>query len=1244
MSANKSSQSDFEQLVTHYLQNCSKIRNTLQTRHVTPEMEIRFGTNPKVAKPISIIDYNNVVNNLLSSGWTSTTHNMEGVQMLRIIPERTVTDDEKKGGGGTAKTIMSSIRAEIEGAHNIRDYCQHNDLGKLSRKIKFTKKKRVVNEVTNKLFEMIDFSDFNCRASYVEEEEYNMVSTYMPIKQTIHDWTSTKKIFRNINRVRLEHPDYAVFVDISIVKTNKKSSGKFGKPLPADTIQESEVFLTVPIYEIELELNNSKFKKEPSSIDVQNVIKQIKQCIRFILSGLQETPYPIPYSEHETVLDNYMCRLFGESWMTTKKPAPYFIGPQSVALQLENLTKLDEKVSTNISILKNYTVTEKADGLRALLYISKTGRVYMISSNLKVMFTGSHTKEKNCWDSILDGEFIMHGKQKQKTTMLFTFAAFDIYYFGGMGDKFAHVRHLPFSTNDESALEDKFRLRLLQKFHLMCKLEPVNENQTCQFKIRCKHFEQYIEDKQSITEACSSVWSKTYDYEIDGLIFTPMNDGVGGSKPNEAFELNGRKFNWIHSFKWKPPHYNTIDFLVNVQKDKDGQDLIRYIAHSGDNIMKTMIPYKTLILNVGFDKKKHKHMNVFHDVLYDNDDYFTKLDGGDENTSGYEAMPFVPTTPYDPEAYLCYIELEPDDSEKLRMKTLEGGQVFHEDMIVEFQYAKDDDKKDGPWKWVPLRVRQDKTQSLREGQKSMNNYTTADSNWRSIHFPVTEKMITGKETIPYVEVNDAIYYNLTEKTNSTTIGLRDFHNIYVKRKLINGVSSFLHDKMHIADVMLIDFSVGKGGDLAKWAHSKIRFVLGIDIHGDNITNSEDGACVRYLRWRHKNKNHPLRALFMEGNSSLNIRTQGTAFHTLKDKEIVQSVFGNGKNNNNKNYVFKHGIAADGFHISSCQFSLHYFFENTKTLHSFLQNISECTRLHGYFIGTCFDGKKIFEFLYKRKNGVLILRDESIRIDKNGRKMFEITKKYDSKIEEFKPDETSVGLSITVYQESIDKVFTEYLVHFEYFIKLMEDYGFVLILKDEAKSMGLNEGSGLFNQMFASMKQDIHLDPDLSREYRTAPNMTFDEKTVSFLNRYFVFKKMRNLSQPNLALMRETILESEQSALDMMNNEVTDNKVTDNVNEVKDNEVKDKNVVNEVKDTVNDKDNEKGPKKQRRKLKNTNILLSEENYSPIKLVLETPELQAFYDTMSDTMKLNLAKLPIRDQRLMVKTTFNRKNKT
>ena len=1221
MTDKNASTSDFEEVVKHYLVNCSSVRNTLETRNITPELEIRFGTNPKQAKPITSVDYQNIVNYLSWNGWK--TDNLNGVQMLRIIPntiirqqselseeDLPVIEGGKKGNDNDrVKMRSSNFRAELTGVDIIQMYCQHNDLEKMKQNkahldhLKFTKKTMVVNNPTHGTrFQKLNFQDFNFNVSYMEEEEYKMITNYMPIKKILLDWNTSLKTFRSINRVRFSHPDFPVFVDISIVKTNRKHINRFTNqkyPIPTETIQEANVFHTPPVYEVELELNNDLAENYNTKKLFPTYMLKIRHCIRLILSALQGTPYPISYAEQETVLNAYMCRLYTDAWLEKKTPRPFFLGPNSVPLQLENVVTDSQCLSSVANIKKNYTITEKADGERCLLYVSKDGRVYMISNSMRVMFTGSITKNKKCCNSLLDGEFIMFGKESKR---LFLYAAFDIYFFGGM-EKEANVRKLPFTTMDDSALEDKYRLSLLKKFHQMLELQPVTQNATCIFNIRVKHFESCADDKQSIFEAGARIWEKRlhFDYEIDGLIYTPMTYGVGGNRAGEVNEVEGKKFTWKHSFKWKPPHYNTIDFLVSTKKDNDGKDLIRNIVHDQDTVFNQVIQYKTLILMCGFDKKKNNFMNPFDDVLYDN---IPKNTSGKEDESQYEAKPFVPTVPYHPDSYLCHIPLIKGDFDSLRMKTIEGD-YFEDNMIVEFQYAKNDDSKKGPWKWVPLRVRQDKTQQLREGKKSMNSYETANGNWKSIHFPVTEEIITGAVHVPVGEVTDTIYYSLIERNSPHTKALRDFHNLYVKSKLIEGISNYLRNRLHIASPLLIDYAVGKAGDLSKWSRSKIAFVLGIDNHGDNITNSEDGACVRYLKGRKIDKDSNLRALFLEGSSALNIRTESNAFNSPLEKELVQSVFGHGPNTSHKKYSFKHGIAQEGFHISSCQFALHYFFESKKTLHTFLQNLAECTRLNGYFIGTCFDGQKVFQMLNKRENGTLLKENDSIRIDKDGKKVFEIMKKYSSSVQDFPADETSVGLPIYVYQESIDKMFIEYLVHFDYFKRLLEDYGFVLLEQSELRAIGFSESTGLFNRLFGMMNKEISTNPDIF--VRNAPNMSIDEKYISFLNRYFIFKKVRELSQTSLKNMQI----------------ILDVKVEEKEKEVE---------IQQEDDVPGNAINKKI-----RKVKNDRIVLDEDTYSPIidELVFDDIEVQSFYNGLNNKTKKKIAMIPLKEQPRIVR---------
>ena len=52
---------------------------------------------------------------------------------------------------------------------------------------------------------------------------------------------------------------------------------------------------------------------------------------------------------------------------------------------------------------------------------------------------------------------------------------------------------------------------------------------------------------------------------------------------------------------------------------------------------------------------------------------------------------------------------------------------------------------------------------------------------------------------------------------------------------------------------MIDYGVGKGGDLHKWIKSQLSFVLGIDKSKDCINNRLNGACVRYLKEKRNKK-------------------------------------------------------------------------------------------------------------------------------------------------------------------------------------------------------------------------------------------------------------------------------------------------------------------------------------------------------------------------------------------------------
>ena len=147
----------------------------------------------------------------------------------------------------------------------------------------------------------------------------------------------------------------------------------------------------------------------------------------------------------------------------------------------------------------------------------------------------------------------------------------------------------------------------------------------------------------------------------------------------------------------------------------------------------------------------------------------------------------------------------------------EDGEMFGNNTIVEFRYSITDTAE---WRWKPIRVRGDKTAELRKGIKNYgNNYNTANSNWHSIHNPITVEMITTGTNIPNELDEDDIYYNQKNGGNFTK-ALRDFHNLFVKNMLIKSVTN--------EGETLIDLAVGKGGDISKWIAAKLSFVFGLD--------------------------------------------------------------------------------------------------------------------------------------------------------------------------------------------------------------------------------------------------------------------------------------------------------------------------------------------------------------------------------------------------------------------------------
>ena len=356
-------------------------------------------------------------------------------------------------------------------------------------------------------------------------------------------WNDSKKTFRYLNRVRFSHPIYPIFADISIIKSSRSMQGV---QVPTHTIQEGKVFANQETYEIELELDNHKIGVGTDYADLPILMDSIRKSIRIILSALQTTPYPIGLKEKDQILQEYMKLIHGPNFQPRRILPKDFIGPSSYTIQIDNILPLleTEQAGRVSNIRNNYSVTEKADGERRLLYVSGNGRIYMIDMNMNVIFTGTTIDENNAeksspgvgklkfQDSLLDGEFIKYDKNGDVINL---FMAFDIYYIHNNS-----VRELGFipsnivspldleTENEESKKDSKLnintRVNLLSEFIQKMKLKSIVEDtkittktskktvsvtSPCHFAIRCKKF--YSGDGTTIFSSCHKILANVTD-------------------------------------------------------------------------------------------------------------------------------------------------------------------------------------------------------------------------------------------------------------------------------------------------------------------------------------------------------------------------------------------------------------------------------------------------------------------------------------------------------------------------------------------------------------------------------------------------------------------------------------------------------------------------------------------------------------------------------------------------------------
>ena len=128
--------------------------------------------------------------------------------------------------------------------------------------------------------------------------------------------------------------------------------------------------------------------------------------------------------------------------------------------------------------------------------------------------------------------------------------------------------------------------------------------------------------------------------------------------------------------------------------------------------------------------------------------------------------------------------------------------------------------------------------------------------------------------------------------------------------------------------------------------------------------------------------------------------------------------------------------------------------------------------------------------------------------KNGRIMWKIIRNYSST--EFENNDECLGKSIKVYISSINQVIEEYLVNFDYLKLKMAEKGLLPVTGGELTKLNLGnknkESIDSFKEIFnQSSNKDIN-------KITSSLNMSEEEKELSFMFKYFIFKKNTSVEE------------------------------------------------------------------------------------------------------------------------------------
>lgn len=920
-----------------------------------------------------------------------------------------------------------------------------------------------INKIKEKK-NMIDIEEYGIRARFASEKDINSKEHDTLLKISEKDRRHIN--FRYIQRVSLileDNNDYTIRIDLSQVKSSNKIN-----------------ILEKNIPGIELEIDVS-FKKSVTSKKVlKSIINTIETQIYSLHKVLQKSTVIVNKTLTSTIIEKLKVLIFKDKEMNIKDlPAM-----QTQAAEIPHIVD---------NIPNKYSVTDKADGERAFLFITE-GIIYLISNTLEVkQLESKYFKNIDKFnDTILDGEYIFIAN-KQK----FIFLSFDCLFLKGedirtetklelrLQKLYTCTKELFNQKNFSEQYNGNFDLDIIKKFYsekinnqmkeLNKKLDDPNSGPNI---IMSKNFifPLGINPCEVFTYS-SLIWdlytkSHTLNcpYVLDGIIYTAID---------QIYTKNLRETK-NRMYKWKPSSKNSLDFYIEFERHRETNQILDVYDDTEAN---------TNILNneditLGDDSASYRKKGVLYRIL---NLFVGKIDGGKEYPILFQK---------DKNNYICNIVIQDGEARDIE------NNIIQDKTVVEFTYINDPNIP-APYRWKALRTRHDKTDTVNMYKRKYgNNSEIAEKTWRSIMDGVE---ISDIELLAKIETYDSHNRLLKSKITSDVITLqrrdnayyqiktnlakplREFHN-WIKTNMIDTYCSkkVMGSNTKLMDIL--DYSCGVGGDILKFYHARVNSYIGFDIDPNGIYSGSDGALSRYQDFKKKFPNFPKMTFFVaDGGAQLTVDDQSRSLGSImseQNKKIIKEIFDIEK--------------PKQYDIINCQFAVHYFFKTDLTLKNFMTNIKKFLSPSGFLLLTTFDSEMVNKSFDENNR----ITTYYTTLDGNKKIIFDIIKKYNSS------DMNNTGISIDVHLPAFeeDKYQTEYLVSYDFMISTMKSYGLRLVDSDLFGNIfekhrhffdnaAKNEETNATKKWFMNVKEYYNHEDSMNRACFA----------YTKLNRYYVFQ-------------------------------------------------------------------------------------------------------------------------------------------